>query len=165
MLGSEVMVVLREAGVLLESAQGPIPNVAEMVAGEPIRGSWWGHPAGHAIYDVLNELADSPDVVRLRLVNGKVTLVHRRVWPALVRISDRIGPARQPGPSHHRREASAIGPARLAAIEQEHTATGAHRNVELPYPSWVPSEVSEQASTVTEEQAFDLLPDCLRPAQ
>jgi len=146
-LGSEVMVVLREAGVLLESAQGPIPNVAEMVAGEPIRGSWWGHPAGHAIYDVLNELADSPDVVRLRLVNGKVTLVHRRVWPALVRISDRIGPAR------------------LAAIEQEHTATGAHRNVELAYPSWVPSEVSEQASTVTEEQAFDLLPDCLRPAQ
>ena len=32
-------------GVVLASARGPVPNVAEAVAGEPIRGSWWGHPA------------------------------------------------------------------------------------------------------------------------
>jgi len=31
-----------------------------------------GHPSGHAIFDVLNSLAASSDVVRTRLVNGSV---------------------------------------------------------------------------------------------
>ena len=75
--------MLAEHGLLLESARGPIPNLAALVAGEPIAGSWWGHPAGHAIFAALNQVAESPDSVRLRLVNGKVTLVHRDLWPAL----------------------------------------------------------------------------------
>ena len=73
----DVMAVLVEHGVLLESARGPIPNVAELVAGEPISGSWWGHHDSHAIFAVINELADSPDVVRLRLVTGTITLIGR----------------------------------------------------------------------------------------
>jgi hypothetical protein len=32
---------VREQGIVLQSARGPIPNLAEYVAGEPIRGSWW----------------------------------------------------------------------------------------------------------------------------
>ena len=87
------MAVLVEHGMLLQSAKGPLPNVAELVAGEPIKGSWWGHPRSHQIFDTLAELDDSPDVVRLRLVKGKVTLVHRRLWPALTRVSDRFAPA------------------------------------------------------------------------
>ena len=71
MTAMEPMVVLFEQGMLLESARGPIPNVAELVAGEPIRGSWWSHPSSHAIFEVLNVLADSPDVVRTRLVKGR----------------------------------------------------------------------------------------------
>jgi hypothetical protein len=139
----DLMAVLVEHGVLLESARGPIPNVAELVAGEPISGSWWGHHDSHAIFAEINELADSPDVVRLRLVKGKITLVHRRVWPALVRISDRF-PADQ-----------------LASIEEEHTASGAHRKIETPFPDWVPADVLDAASTLSEEQARALLPDCL----
>ena len=79
--------LLEAQGVLLESAKGPIPNVAELVAGEPITGSWWGHPASHEIFEAINRLADSPDVARMRLVNNKVTLVHRRLWPALLRLA------------------------------------------------------------------------------
>lgn len=139
----DLMAVLVEHGVLLESARGPIPNVAELVAGEPISGSWWGHHDSHAIFAEINELADSPDVVRLRLVKGKITLVHRRVWPALVRISDRF-PADQ-----------------LASIEEEHTASGAHRKIETPFPDWVPADVLDAASTLSEEQARALLPYCL----
>jgi hypothetical protein len=139
----DVMALLIEHGALLESARGPIPNVAELVAGEPITGSWWGHPASHAIFAVINELADSPDVVRLRLVKGKISLVHRRVWPALVRVSDRF-PAE-----------------RLASIEEEHTASGAHRKTETPFPDWVPADVLDAASTLSEEQALALLPDCV----
>jgi hypothetical protein len=74
--------LLEAQGLLLESAQGPIPNVAQLVAGERIAGSWWGHPAHQEIFEAINELADSADVARMRLVNGKVTLVHRRLWPA-----------------------------------------------------------------------------------
>src|SRR6478736_240953 len=74
---------LREQGMVLQSARGPVPNVTEYVAGEPIRGSWWGHPAGHEIFAVLTHLMSSPDVVATRLINGKITLVHRRLWPAL----------------------------------------------------------------------------------
>src|SRR5438132_12033702 len=108
MLGRmDAMAALIEHGMVLESARGPLPNVAEMIAGEPISGSWWSHPASHAIFDALNALADSPDVVRMRLVNGKVTLVHRRLWPALVRVADRF-PVQ-----------------RLAAIHEEHTSSGA----------------------------------------
>ncbi len=138
------MSILVEQGVLLESARGPIPNVAELVAGGPIKGSWWGHPAGHAIFEAINELADSPDVIRLRAVNGKITLVHRRLWPALTRIGVRFPPAR------------------LAAVYEEHTESGAHRKVETPFPDWVPAEVMEAANALTEEDAMSMLPDCLR---
>ena len=138
--------MLLERGMLLESARGPIPNVAELVAGERIRGSWWSHPASHLIFETINDLADSPDVVRLRLVNGKITLVHRRVWPALFRVSDQIATER------------------LASIAEEHTATGAHRKIETPFPNWVPREIVEAAAALTDEQALEALPTCLRSA-
>ena len=37
------MARLRESGMLLQSARGPIANVADLIAGEEIKGSWWGH--------------------------------------------------------------------------------------------------------------------------
>jgi hypothetical protein len=134
------MAVLREHGMLLASAKGPIPNVAELVAREPIRGSWWAHPRSHEIFAVLNGLADSPEVVRLRLIRGKITLVHRRMWPALVRLYDRF-------PDHA-----------LAAIDEEHTASGAHRKVEIPFPAWVPPDVISEAAGLTEQEALDQMP-------
>lgn len=139
------MAALIAHGMLLASARGPLPNVAELVAGEPIRGSWWGHPESHAIFDALNVLADSPDVVRTRLVGGKVTLIHRRLWPALVRVADRLPPER------------------LAAIHEEHTTSGAHRVHEQPFPEWVPSDVLRAARDLSVDDAFAELPAFLRP--
>jgi len=136
----EPMEMLAEQGVLLESARGPIPSVAELVAGEPIGGSWWSHPSSHAIFDALNALADSPDVVRTRLVNGKVTLIHRHLWPALVRLADRL-PAE-----------------RLASIHEEHTPSGAHRKREQPFPRWVPDDVLVAAKHLSEDEAVAQLP-------
>jgi hypothetical protein len=72
-----------EQGVVLQSARGPVPNLAEQIAGESIRGSWWGHASGHEIFAVLSGLRASGDVVATRLIEGRVTLVHRRIWPAL----------------------------------------------------------------------------------
>ncbi|MEA2842909.1 MAG: hypothetical protein QOJ69_580 [Actinomycetota bacterium] len=141
------MAALVHHGMLLQSARGPLPSVAELVAGEPIRGSWWGHPAGPAIFEALNALADSPDVVRTRLVDGKVTLVHRRLWPALVRVADRFSPGR------------------LAALEEEHTASGAHRMHEIPFPDWVPDDVASAAGELSVEDALAQLPVCLRSSR
>jgi hypothetical protein len=140
------MVALVQHGMLLQSARGPVPSVAELVAGEPIRGSWWSHPASHEIFDALNQLCASPDVVRMRLLDGKVTLVHRRLWPALVRVSDTF-PA-----------------ASLAAIREEHTKSGAHEAHEQPFPTWVPSDVQRAAHEMSVEDAWDELPECLRAA-
>jgi hypothetical protein len=136
---------LVEYGMLLESARGPLPNVAELVAGEPIRGSWWSHPGSHAIFAEINELAASPDVVRTRLLNGKVTLVHRRLWPALVCLAERF-----------RAE-------RLAAIVEEHTETGAHRVTEQPFPDWVPADARRAGVELSVDEALAMLPECLRP--
>jgi hypothetical protein len=137
------LTVVRRHGVLLESARGPLPNLAEIVAGEPITGSWWGHPAGHAVFDAINEVAESGEVVRLRLVNGKVTLVHRRMWPALVRLSGRFSADQ------------------LAAVTEEHTASGAHRNVETAFPDWVPIDAADEAARLTEQEALAMLPACV----
>src|SRR5512138_2619316 len=78
-------------GVVLASGKGPVPCLAEAVAGEPIRGSWWSHPKGQEIFRALGAADDSPDVLRFRLVGAKITLVHRRLWPALVRLADELG--------------------------------------------------------------------------
>ena len=140
----EPAAALADWGMLLESARGPIPNVAELVAGEPISGSWWAHPAGHAIFAVINELADSADVVRLRLINGKITLVHRRLWPALVRLRDRLSDAQ------------------LAATTNEHTARGAHRAVSIPFAEWLPDDVVAAAANMSDADAIQLLPEAVR---
>jgi hypothetical protein len=130
------MAVLVEYGMLLESACGPLPSVAELVAGGPIGGSWWGHPQRHEIFDAINSLAESPDVVRTRLVNGKVTLLHRRVWPALVRVTERYPPER------------------LTAVREEHTSTGAHRVHEHAFSDWVPDELLQAGRELSIDDAL-----------
>ena len=76
---------LERRGLLL--LQDPVfPSAAAIVAGERIRGSWWGHPAGHRIFAAVSELDDHPDVATAKLVSGKVTFVHRTLWPALIAV-------------------------------------------------------------------------------
>ena len=41
---------VEQHGVVLAAARGPVPSVAEAIAGEPIRGSWWGHEKGSQIF-------------------------------------------------------------------------------------------------------------------
>lgn len=74
-----------EGALLLSDPR--LPSVAALVAGEPVRGSWWGHPAGGAIYRVCGLLGDHPDVATARLFAGKVTFLHRQLWPALYAVA------------------------------------------------------------------------------
>jgi hypothetical protein len=136
---------VEQRGVVLASATGPVPSLAEAIAGEKIRGSWWGHKKKAEIFDAINAVADSRDVLCFRLVDRKLTFVHRRLWPALVRLADELG--------HDR----------LAAIKQEHTDTGAHRNVSTAYPKWVPAKIRSAAKAMSSAQARSQLGSWLAP--
>ena len=46
----EALAFVREHGVVLVSAKGNGPNLVEAIAGEPIKGSWWGHRAGKPLF-------------------------------------------------------------------------------------------------------------------
>ena len=46
------MAFVRRHGIVLVSAKGPAPRLTEAIAGEPIKGSWWGHSKGHQIFAV-----------------------------------------------------------------------------------------------------------------
>ena len=127
-------------GVVLESARGPVPSLAEAVAGEVIRGSWWAHARGRAIFRCSRTIRKDVDVLVCRLIGGKLTYVHSRLWPALVRLAGRFDADR------------------LAAIEEVHTASGKHEVHTTAFPAWVPEEVRRAAAELTEEEAASLLP-------
>jgi hypothetical protein len=85
--GVELALGLLENVGFLMLADAHLPSVASLVAGGPVRGSWWGHPSGHAIFATSEALADHPDVATAKVVSGKVTYVHRRLWPALLAVA------------------------------------------------------------------------------
>src|SRR3989441_10043065 len=70
---------VKRNGIVLESARGPVPNLAEAVVGGRIRGSWWSHARGKEIFWLTRAVRDSADVLVCRLVGGKITYVHRRL--------------------------------------------------------------------------------------
>lgn len=117
------------------SARGAVPSLAQAIAGAPLRGSWWAHPMSHHMYRVFEGVCDSDQVLVCRLVQGKVTFVHRRLWPALVRLAGML-PKRG-----------------LAAIREEHTARGRHRVRVTPFPRWVPKPVLDQAGRLSQADA------------
>lgn len=136
MTSRQALAFIRQHGVVLESAQGPVPSLAEAIAGEPIRGSWWSHRKGRAIFTVTRAIRGSDEVLVCRLVRNKVTFVHRRLWPALVRAAGRL-------PCDH-----------LSQVREVHTSSGRHVTREVPFPDWVPSNVRAAARSLSEEAAL-----------
>jgi hypothetical protein len=139
MTPAEAVSFIKEHGVVLASAKGPVPRLTEAIVNEPIKGSWWAHPKSHQIFSVFQMVTHSKDVLVCRLVNGKVTLVHSRLWPALVRVATRF-------PS-----------AQISQVHEEHTASGRHVTREVPFPNWVPPAVVKRARGMSEKEALDSL--------
>lgn len=133
---------MRQHGVVLESASGPVPSLAETIAGERIRGGWWAHPRGREIFRLTRAVRDSKDVLVCRLVAGKVTYVHRRLWPALVRLARNFA----------RKD--------LAALREVHTELGRHELRAVPFPEWVPADVNRLARALREADAVAALGEC-----
>ena len=136
MNAGQALAFVEQHGVVLVSAKGPAPRLTEAIIGEPISGSWWGHAQSHRIFEVLNGVTDSPHVLVCRLINGKLTLVHSRLWPALVRLADRLQ-AEQ-----------------IARVEEEHTASGKHVSRSIPFPDWVAPQILAQGRAMDEGAAL-----------
>jgi hypothetical protein len=142
----EALAFVRAQGVVLVSAKGSGPSLVEAIAGHAIKGSWWAHVEAKRIYAILGAVTESEQVLVCRLVHGKITLVHRRLWPSLVRVANRLPPER------------------LARVRQVHTASGRHENHETPFPQWVPVAVAEEASALGEPEALAALGPWLAPS-
>jgi hypothetical protein len=132
----QALAFIRQHGVVLEAAQGPVPSIAEAIAGAPLRGGWWSHPKSQEIFAVTRAIRDRDDVLVCRLIKGQVTFVHQRLWPALVRA------------------ASHLPPSRLSQVREVHTSSGRHVIKEVPFPKSVPSSVRAAARSLSEESAL-----------
>jgi hypothetical protein len=143
---AEALAFVRERGVVLASAKGTAPRLTEVIVGETIEGSWWTHPQSRRIYAILKTVTESEQVLVCRLINGKITLVHRRPWPSLVRLAKHFAPEQ------------------LAQVREEHTSSGRHISREVPFPQWVPADVTEQAKTTNEQEALAIFRAWLPPA-
>jgi hypothetical protein len=146
MNASEALAFVERHGIVLESARHPtIPSLAEAIAGGPLRGGWWSHPKGRTIFAATRAVRDSADVLVCRLIEGKITFVHSRLWPALVRFADRF-PA-----------------AALERVREVHSKSGAHRLESLAFPQWVPTETTIKAKSLDAAHARAAL-ETLLPA-
>jgi hypothetical protein len=133
-------------GIVLESARGTRPNLVSHIAQEDIRGNWWGHAKAQDIFPVLRSIRRSKAVLVCRLVDNKVTFVHRRLWPALARLR------------------TILGSERIAAVSEVHTPQGKHVVRQTPFADWVPAEVLTEASRMTDAEAMLQLRDLVDPA-
>ena len=139
MAPDDALAFVEAHGVVLLSGKGPVPQLVEAIAGEPIKGSWWGHPGSHEIFRIINAVTDCPDVLVCRVVDGKVTLAHRRLWPALIRA------------------ATCFPTDRLARTDQEHTASGRHVRRDTPFPDWADADSLRAAKSLTLDDALHAL--------
>lgn len=149
---ADILTTLQSTGLLLRQDKA-LPNVVSLITGESLNASWWGHPQAQLIFRTLNELAGHPDVLVTKLIAGKVTFVHRDLWPALLAVAL----AREPWQIHslsppaerllaemqQRGTVQAAGAAAkqletrlLVHAEEIHTTSGAHSMLLEPWSDW-----------------------------
>jgi hypothetical protein len=163
---------LERDGLMLET-DPKLPSLVALVAGGPIHGSWWGHPLGHTIFAAGEALYDHPDVLLVKLVSGKATWVHRRLWPALLAVAlsgeawqvDGLPEQARALLTRVRREgelAASGEPAReletrlLVRGAQMHTESGRHSRILEPWERWAKRTGVSRGSVAAEEGRAEL---------
>jgi hypothetical protein len=149
--------ILEDVGLLREY------DVCRIVTQREIRGSWWGDPASHEIFALNEQLFDHPDVTVTKLISGKITFVHRKLWQKLVAVgsaredwqieklspsaklllrqldkngsllTNQLGPRFGPKPGDTARE---LELKLLIHSEQQHSESGAHTKLLETWEHW-----------------------------
>jgi hypothetical protein len=88
--------------LLLQDAR--LPDAIAVLTGEKASGSWWSHPDSHRLFAAFEEVTVHADVVVAKLVGGKLTFVHRSLWPALRGVAGAREPWQTAGLSAKARE-------------------------------------------------------------
>lgn len=83
---NDVQRAIAKHGLLLLQDKTAL-DVVSILSGEKLSTSWWSHAAGQKIFACLERLDDDADVLTTRLVAGKITYIHRRLWPAFLAIA------------------------------------------------------------------------------
>jgi hypothetical protein len=183
----QALAELERYGVLLFSDPA-LPSLVGLIVGEPQRRSWWGHPLGGVIYQAMNAVADDPRVLSTKLIAGKVTYVHQRLWPAMYALGGAREAWQMDGLSSGARwvleQVDAdqevqtdllVPPAGFKAPDvarelerrllvhatEVHTPSGAHAKVLQAWPRWA-AEHSVEASALSADEARGLLEGAVR---
>src|ERR1700749_2578424 len=82
----ELMSELSSSGILMVTDKA-LPSAAAIVAGEPIRGSWWAHPKSHEIFRMNVRVTEHSGVLVAKLVSSKNTFIYRSLWPAFYSVA------------------------------------------------------------------------------
>ena len=135
MTPDEAKAFLEQEGVLLENARGKAESVSHTIAGGPIKGGWTKHPKGPEILAATRALREDENTLVCRIAKGKITFIHRRLWAAVVRLSDELDIEN------------------LSSIRENHTGTRTNQVDEVPFPDWVPEDVWDAAAELSKDQA------------
>ena len=137
---AQAVAFIDDHGVVLESARHPVfANIADAFLGKARRGSWWGHPHGRQFFALTRLLRKHRDIVACRLIEGKVTYVHRRHWAALLRLRN------------------VLSSDRIDVLHEVHTETGAHRVYFTSLERKVSPRTKTRAASLTVAEARDEL--------
>jgi hypothetical protein len=148
---------------MLVSQDKLLPSVVGIMTGERLNRSWWNHPKAHKIFGCLERLGEDSDVLVSRLIGGKVTYIHRRLWPAFLAVATSGEPWQKRGLSGDARRllkamlGSGIQRAKGSAArelqerllvrgEEIHTEAGRHELVLQTWESWSAQRAIDQIS-------------------
>ena len=75
-MGKKIYKYLQENKIVLLQDKS-FPNIVTYIVGRKIKGSWWGHPLANPIYNGLNWLEKNKIFLSVKLIDGKVTYLHK----------------------------------------------------------------------------------------
>ncbi len=137
---------VKKHGAVFLSARGPLPNLADKIAGEPVAGQWKNHSEAFHLHRLSGFVQSSEDVLTCRLPGNKITYLHKRLWPALVKCAVWF-----PAGS-------------LDSLREEAMENGEKKLTLTPFPKWVPASIKESAIRLNKEGAEKLLQDVMGDA-
>ncbi len=177
----DALELVRERQVVTEvPTQGPTSLVAAVIGGVP-RGSWREHAKGRLVYRLGRQLRASPEVLAVRLVEGKVAFVDRALWPEVYRVAmeparrrrslaglsaqaralltqverDRVVRLAKEGPWTKERET--LEERLLVHFAEAQNEEGRHEAVLRSWRAWAPAQLKHEASRLSYPEALETL--------